>query len=240
MLVVRHELIFAVRHVHGSQFYVVDMIAVDQPFQRERVPHDLPFLLGTHLLDDLAQVTAHDSVLRPSVVKHQVVTQTGVVYDDLQPRLVQVAESLDFHRFALWGHDTLRKQCDGITSVESELVVEAYGQSQGQVRLSCLQILESLLLRLQLDDVGNVQLLHHHVDQVDIEAIGLSFVVQERIRPEIPRILIHQRALLCIHLRQVALGCRRQPGWAETDQQDDDPYVSGDEHIVTVSYLLFH
>ena len=214
------------------------MIAVDEPFQRERVPHDLSFLLGAYLLDDLAQVTTHDGVLRPAVVEHQVMTQTGVVDDDLQTRFVQVAEGLDLHRLALRGHHTLREQRDGVATVESELVVEAYCQSQCQVRLSGLQILERLLLGLQLDDVGNAQLLHHHLDQVDVETLGLSLVVQERVGPEVPRVLIYQRTLVRVHPRQTVLCRRCQPGWAEADQQHYDPDVSGNEHIVSVSIGL--
>ena len=73
LLVVRHELILAVRHVHGRQLQVVDQVAAHEPFQGEGVPHNLTFLLGAYLLDHLAEVFSGDGIVAPSVVEHQVI-----------------------------------------------------------------------------------------------------------------------------------------------------------------------
>ena len=72
-LVVRHELIFAVGHIHGSQLEVVDQVAVHEPFQRQGVPHNLTLLAGTHLLNHLLDIFSGNSIIAPAIVKHQVV-----------------------------------------------------------------------------------------------------------------------------------------------------------------------
>ena len=46
VLVVRHELVFAVGHVDWRQLEVVDEVAAHEPFQREGVVDDLSFFSG--------------------------------------------------------------------------------------------------------------------------------------------------------------------------------------------------
>ena len=180
------------------------MVAVHQPFQRQGVPDDLAVFVGTHLLYHLSQVATWDGILFPTVVYHQVVAHAVGVDYHLDAFLAQVAKGLDVRRLALGRCQTLREQGDGVVAVESVLVVEAYGQTQHEVRLPVSQILESLLLRAQLDDIGDVEFFHDQTDQVDVEAVGLAVVVKEGVWPQVPRVLIHQRILLCIYSCGVA------------------------------------
>ena len=87
MLVVRHELVLAVRHVHRGEFQIVEMVALDEPPEGKGIPHDLSFSVGADLLDRLLHVAADDGVVAPAVVEHQMVAQAGVVDDHLQPLL---------------------------------------------------------------------------------------------------------------------------------------------------------
>ena len=180
------------------------MVAVHQPFQRQGVPDDLAVFVGTHLLYHLSQVATRDGILFPSVVYHQVVTHAVGVDYHLDAFLAQVAKRLDVCRLALRRCHALREQGDGVVAVESVLVVEAYGQSQHQVRLPVSQILKSLLLWAQPDGIGDIELFHDQAYQVDVEAVGLAVVVEEGVRPQVPRVLIHQRILLCIYSCGVA------------------------------------
>ena len=125
MLVFGHELVFAVRHVHGGEFQIVKMESIDKPLQRERVPYDLAFFLDADLLDRFLHVAAHDGVVAPAVVEHQMMAQAGVVDDHLQSLFAQVAEGLDLYLFVLRRDDALGEEGDGMTAVEAELIVEA-------------------------------------------------------------------------------------------------------------------
>ncbi len=198
MLVVRHELILTVGHIHGGQLEVVDQVAVHEPFQRQGVPHDLTFLTGTHLLDHLSDIFSGDGVVAPAVVKHQVVAHRVTVDDDLHTGLAQVAEGLDLYGFRFRRDHTLGEQRHSILTIETILVVITHGQSQGQVALATFQVVEGLLCRLQFDDVGNVESIHHQPYQVNIISLWFSVVVEERVRPQIPYVLIYQRMSLCV------------------------------------------
>ena len=87
MQVVRHELVFTVRHVHRGELKVVEMVVLDEPLQGKGVPDDLVFLIDADLLDRLLHVAADHDVVAPTVVEHQMVAQAGVVDDHLQPVL---------------------------------------------------------------------------------------------------------------------------------------------------------
>ena len=93
------------------------MVAVHQPFQRQRVPYDLSVFVGTHLLYHLSQVATWNSILSPSVVHHQVVAHAVGVYYHLDAFLAQIAKRLDLSRFALGCCQALGKQGDGVIAV---------------------------------------------------------------------------------------------------------------------------
>ena len=97
MLVVRHELIFTVGHIHGGQLKVVNEVTVYEPFQRQGVPHNLTLLAGTHLLNHVLDIFSGNSIIAPAIVKHQVVAHRITVDDDLHTGLAKVAEGLDLY-----------------------------------------------------------------------------------------------------------------------------------------------
>ena len=73
-----------------------------------------------------------------------------------------------------------------------------HGQSQGQVALAAFQVVEGLLCRFQLDDVGNVESIHHQSYQVYIISLRFTVIVEERVGPQVPYVLIYQRMILCV------------------------------------------
>ena len=179
-----------------------------QPFQRERVPHNLIPFLVVYLLYRFPHVVAHDGMRFPAVVVHQVIAEARVVDEHPDARLVQVAEVLNHYVFALRRYHALGEQGDGIAPVQAVFVVESRCQAEREVCLPVLQIVEHLLLMLQPDDVRDVQLVHQQADEVDVIALGLAIVVDVRIGPQIPGVLIHERILLCIHPDTFRLGRR--------------------------------
>jgi hypothetical protein len=58
---------------------------------------------------------------------------------------------------------------------------------------------------LEPDDVGNVELLHQQLDQVDAISLGFTIVIQVGIRPDTFRVLEDQRPLSRINPNAVRL-----------------------------------
>ncbi len=185
MQVVRHELVFTVRHVHRGELKVVEMVALDEPPEGKGIPHDLSFSFGADLLDRLLHVAADDGVVAPAVVEHQMVAQAGVVDDHLQPVFAQVAESLDLYVVLLRRGDALGEECDSMTAIVPVGVVEACRQTEGEVCLASLQVVKGFLTWFEADDIRDIQLLQQLLDQVDVKAFWLPFVVEKGIGPQI-------------------------------------------------------
>ena len=80
-------------------------------------------------------------------------------------------------------------------------------QSEGEVSLACLQVVEGFLRGFEADDIGDVQILHQLLHEVDVKAFRLSFVVEIGVGPQILRVFIYQRVLLGVDLRLFRL-CR--------------------------------
>ena len=114
VLIVRHESVFAVRHVDWRQFHLIQLILLDEPFQGKRTTYDLSFLLVVHLLDRLPDILAYHDMIIPVKVEHQMMAEAGITDDDLCTRLAQIAEILDRDRLALRRDDTLGGEDDGI------------------------------------------------------------------------------------------------------------------------------
>ena len=112
--------------------------------------------------------------------------------------LAKVAEGLDLHGFRFRRDHTLGEQCHGVLAIETILIVITHGQSQGQVALATFQVVEGFLCRLQFDDVGNVESIHHQPYQVNIITFWFAVVVEERVGPQVPYVLIYQRMILCV------------------------------------------
>ena len=93
MTVVRHELIFSVRDVDGRELQVGGLILLDKPLERHRVPHDLTLGVAVGLQDGILHVFVAFGIAAPSVVLHQVVAETALVYDDAI--FAQVSDSPD-------------------------------------------------------------------------------------------------------------------------------------------------
>ena len=198
VLVVGHELIFTMRHVHGGQFEVIQMIAVDEPFQCGCVTDDLSLFLDTDLLDGLFQVTTGNGIVAPAVVEHQVMAQAGVADDHFQTVFAQVAEVTDLYLFLFRGGDTLGEEGDGMPTIAGVLIVEAGCQTECEVGLACFQILKDFLLRLETDDIGNIQLLHQSLDEVDVKSFRVAFVVHIGVGPQVAGVFINQGTVSCI------------------------------------------
>ena len=60
--------------------------------------------------------------------------------------------------------------------------------------MAFLQVFQGLAGGLELDHVGNVKPLADQFQQVDVVTHRLSVLVEERIGPQVPRILVDERA----------------------------------------------
>ena len=191
------------RNVDGREIQVLDLILVDEPFQRHRVPHNLVRRVGTGFPDGLLHVVEAFGIVAPSLVLHEMVAETAGMYDDLV--LAQVLERLDDRCPAFLMHHTMGKQVNDRFSIITVLMVEVGFHTEDQVRLVVFQVPEGVQRRLQLDDIGNVKPLEHHLQKVDVIAVGFTVLVQEGVGPQVPGILIDQRALYGEDHRAVVL-----------------------------------
>ena len=85
-------------------------------------------------------------------------------------------------------------------AIAGVLIMETGCQTEGEVGLACFQILEDFLLRLETDDIGNIQLLHQSLDEVDVKTFRIAFITQIGIGPQVADIFINQGILYCIEL----------------------------------------
>ena len=134
------------------------------------------------------------------------VAQAVGIDDHAHAVFAQVVEVADLYGLSLWCGHALGEQRDGALPVEPVVVVEPHGESQRQVRLSRLQVLEGFLGGLQSDGIGDVQFFHEHPDQVYVVAVGLSLVVEEGVGPQVPCVFIDEGVLLCEYCERVFLG----------------------------------
>ena len=189
LFVVRDELILAVRHIDGSQFQVVQLVLVDEPFQGKGVPHNLSLFLVIDLLEDGLHILAGNSVFLPSFAVHQLLTETILPNHHLV--VGEVFETV-YHIFFIirTGH-TLREQRDDSTTVGTLNLLTVFYQSEHQVRLLVAHIGKRLLTGFQLDDIGDIELVEEHFDQVDVKTVGFSFIVDKSIGPQVAGILVN-------------------------------------------------
>ena len=196
--VVRHEFILSMRDIHRCQFQLVIVELVEQPFQRQRVPHDVTPFLVVGILHRLLHVVVGNGVPPPPPSFHEVVAETAAMDDDTLRG--QVIDCSYLKRFALSVDDTMRKQLYDALTILCVLVMEVGIHTAHQVCPPCLQVVQGILRRLQLDFVGDFQLLEDEFQQVDVIAYRFTRVVKERIRPQVPSILIDQGLLFCIDM----------------------------------------
>ena len=195
--VVRHELIKAVRHVDRRYLQVVGVELVHEPLQRQRVPRHLPFLTHADHLYGLLHVVIGMGIGSPSAVNHEVMAEGILVNDDAVA--TQVVLGLHGHRAVLGSNYTVGEQLNGLFAVACILIVIGCIHAKHQVGMACLQVVEGIAGRFQPNDIGNVELLAEHLDQIDIEALGLALLVEKGVRPQVPCIHIDQWMLLCIY-----------------------------------------
>ena len=68
VVILRHELVFAIGQVDGLYDQVVCMVLPHQPLQRHGVPHDDTVVIRADSLDGLLHVLVGDNLFRPTVV----------------------------------------------------------------------------------------------------------------------------------------------------------------------------
>ena len=189
MFVVRDEFILTMRHVDGGQFQVVQSVLADEPFQGKGVPYNLSLSLLIDLLEDCLHIFAGDGALLPSLLVHQLLTEA--VLPDHHLTVGQVSEA--FYKIFLIiraGH-TLREQRDGGMTVCTVNLMTVFYQPEHQVRLLVAHIGKRLLTGFQLDDIGDIELVEEHFDQVDVKTVGFSFIVDKSIGPQVAGILVN-------------------------------------------------
>ena len=228
--VVRHEPVLSVGYVQRRYLQILRLKLLHQPLQRQRVPHNQPVLLGTHFLDGLLHVAIGQAVGLVALVYHHAVAQAAGVDDDLMG--LQVIQRTNLQGLRLGTDHTMGEQLHHLLTVATVVFVERMGQAQHQVRPSGLHILQGLRGRFQLDDIGNLQVFKQLLQHVDIESFRLAMLIQEDIRPKIPRIFIDERILLRIlpASLDLAYGITRR----DSDQHD------GQKHPQKASFHIIH
>ena len=189
--VLRHELILAVGEVDGYDGEVVGMELAHEPFQRHRVPHDDAIVGGAYVLDGFLHVVVGHNLLGPSIVPEQVVTEAAFMHDDGMRR--QGLARLYPHEPLLGHDDAVGEQLHDAPAVRGVAAREVGIHAQHEVRLAALQVCLGVESGLQLDDVGDVELLEDELQEVDVIAVGLAVLIQEHVGPQVPGILIDQR-----------------------------------------------
>ena len=81
-VVLRHELVFAIRQIDRLDGQVVGMVFPHQPLERHGVPDDDSLVVGTHFLDGLLHVVVGNDLLGPVIIINKVVAEAAFVYDD--------------------------------------------------------------------------------------------------------------------------------------------------------------
>ena len=200
MVVARHELILAIRHVDRHQCQFVSLVFPHEPFQRHRVPEDDTVVLVDDLMEGALHIVIGHDLLRPGLFHEVVMTETAAMHDDAV--VLQVFLLTDMDGFVLGGQDTMRKQLHDVLAVETVLTGVFRIHTQHQVALPVLQVCLGLQGGLQFDDIGDVEFLEDQFQEVDVIAVGLAVLIQEHVGPQVPGILIDQRMR-----RRVGPGC---------------------------------
>ena len=111
------------------------------------------------------------------------------------------------------------EQRDGTAPKVPVIVVESHAQAERQVSSPLLHIIDDLPLRLEFDDIRDIEFFHQHPDQIDTEAFRLVFVVEKGVRPQMTIVHIDEGMLFCIDSYTIRLGCGRWKRKAEGQKQ---------------------
>ena len=176
--------------IDGGEFQIVELELMDEPFQGERVPHNLTARVEMCLLDGLLHVIVWDGIFTPALADHQMVAETAIVYDNA--KIGQIFHLVDDRSDTFLVYNTMGEQLEHGFAVHGIVVVEVGIHAAHQVSLSCLQVVECLAGGFQFDDIGDVKFLEDEFEQVDVVAYGLAILIQEGIGPEVPCVFIHE------------------------------------------------
>ena len=108
-------MIFAVRHGHGCQFQVVQLIVVLQPFQREGIPQYGIAVADIGSEGSLLHVIVWDGEVFGPSLDHEVMTETVFVYDE--PFLSQLVNPGDACRVAFGRKNTVCEETNHIVAI---------------------------------------------------------------------------------------------------------------------------
>ena len=103
-------------------------------------------------------------------------------------------------------------------------MVEISFHAHDEIRFAFFQVFESIQSGLEFDDIGDVEPLEDHLQQINVITIGLAVLIQEGIRPQVPRILVDERVFYRVYCRGVVLCLCRRWGEAEGKQQNEGFY----------------
>ena len=104
----------------------------------------------------------------------------------------------------------MREDLDDRLAILSVFVMEVSIHTAHQVSMAAFQVVEGFLCRLQLDDIWDVKLLKQHPKQVNVVANRLAILVEEGVRPQIPRVFINQWVFFGKMYAVVILLCRNR------------------------------
>ena len=118
-------------HVNRSNLYIVNLVFLNQPFERQGIPHNLSFTCLTHFTDSIAHKLGRLRIIAPTIVVHQMMADTTIPYGDFM--LFQISESPDLDGIVNGSGYTLGKKSNRIAAIPAETIVESGGKSEHQV-----------------------------------------------------------------------------------------------------------
>ena len=149
-----------------------------------------------NILQGFLHIVIGYGVFPPSPFFHEMVAETASMNDDSV--FGEVVDTFDEYRLVFTVDDAVGEYLDDTFAILCIFVMEICVHTAHQVSASCLEVVQRILCRFQFDFVGDVQLFEDEFQQVYIITCRLTNVIDKRIRPQIPSILINQRVLFII------------------------------------------
>ena len=191
--VVRHELIFSMRHVDRRQRQVVVVKLTDEPLQGHRVPHYLQPWLVMYRMNGLLHIGIGYGIGAPATLHHQMMAESTLM--DYHLVLGKVTKRLYLGLFGFPVSHTMGEDLHHRLTTPGIVRVEIGIHAQGQVGLAFLQVGQGFLARLQLNNIRYAKLLEDEPEHIHIIAHRFTIIIKERVRTQVPGILVDQRVV---------------------------------------------
>ena len=217
-MIVGEELILAIGQLDGLYLQIGGLILLHEPLERHGVPDDDAIVLSADALDGLLHIVVGHNVGGPAVFLDEVMAEATLVNDD--GVVLEVLAVIDDNLLAAGGHHAMGEELNDGLAVAGVIARKTGIHTEHEVGLVLPQVGLGLESGLEPHDVGDVELLENHLQKVDVIAVGLAVLVEEHIRPEVPRIFVDEGSGLVIYHRGVLAVSGRSRGCCACQHQE--------------------